>query len=422
MSENAPTSSAWQRLQATTASRQIVLLVALQALLVLLVVLVSWPSTNRWHTNDLLTYFRAARGLLDGQLPYRDFALEYPPLALLPFALPQLAGQPFDASGYVWRFLVQSVLFSSLVAVTLARVLADWRPTRRNLALGVYALLVALLAPLLPWRYDLFPALLTLLALLCAQRGLPGLAGWWLGCGVAAKLYPLVLLPIFAAYYLVDGDWRALLRLGLGSALAVLGALLPFALLAPDDLFTFLSYHQQRGLQVESLPAGAIMLARGLGWTEAEMVYNYGALHLVSPLAETALGWLPFALVGLFALVLARSTACFRSEQRATGAIDTGTLANSCVAALLVFIITNKVLSPQYLIWLLPFAPLLGLRQAGLLAVICAVTTLLFPFEYENLLAMQFFPVLLLNLRNGLLVALLLWLLLGRREGKRMGG
>src|SRR5207247_1462635 len=100
--------------------------------------------------------------------------------------------------------------------------------------------------------------------------------------GVAAKLYPIVLLPIFGAYYLAGSDRRALLRLALGSA----GALALFLLITPTNMLSFLRYHELRGLQVESLPAGAIVLAHTLGMTAARLDFNYGALHLVSPLAN----------------------------------------------------------------------------------------------------------------------------------------
>jgi hypothetical protein len=83
-------------------------------------------------------------------------------------------------------------------------------------------------------------------------------------------------------------------------------------------------------------------------------------------------------------------------------------------AALVAFIATNKVFSPQYIIWLLPFAPLLRPRQGLLVLAIAAITIFLFPYNYNELMAMQWLPVVLLNLRN-LLVALLLgWLLVER--------
>jgi uncharacterized membrane protein len=342
--------------------------------------------------------------------------MEYPPLALLPFALPRLAvfgrALPFDT--YVLLFLIENIIISGLVGLAIVWIFQHWRGRRVVPALAMYALFVTVAAPLIPWRFDLFPALLTAVALLCVLRGRPGWAGVWLGLGAAAKLYPLVLLPIFGAYYLAQADRRALVRLALGVAGALLLALAPFALAAPSSLTSFLRYHETRGLQLESLPAGAIILAHVFGRVAARLDWSYGALHLVSPLAPLALRWLPLALVAIYGAVLAGGLARFREERRAHGAVSNESLATYLVAALLAFIATNKVFSPQYLIWLLPFVPLLRPWKGALFAAICGITISLFPFDYDDLIAMETVPVLLLNLRNLLIVALLIWLLIER--------
>jgi hypothetical protein len=401
-------------LQTRRSSTYIIIgLLAIQLIALLTVVFVTLPLVAQWHALDLSIYYKDSLQLLRGQLPYRDFALEYPPLALLPFALPRLAtlGRRIDFIGYVWLFLIQNAIFSTLIALSIAQM----RGLRAaGPALALYALLVAITAPLLPWRYDLFPALLTALALLCLLRQRPGWAGIWLGLGIAAKLYPAALLLVFGAYYLAGKNRPALLRLALGCAGALAATLLPFLLIAPGPLLSFLHYHELRGLQLESLPAGAIVLAHVLGLTSAQLAFNYGALHVDSPPAGAVLRWLPVVVVVSFGAVLAGCLARFHEEQEAGGHVTSESLVAYTVAALLAFIVTNKVFSPQYVIWLLPFAPLLRLRQAGVLLAICVITIVLFPFNYDRLLDMELLPVLLLNLRNLLAVALLLWLLADR--------
>jgi hypothetical protein len=183
---------------------------------------------------------------------------------------------------------------------------------------------------------------------------------------------------------------------------------------AQAALFSFLKYHSLRGLQLESLPAGMIVLAHTLGLTPAQLEFNYGALHVASPWSGPVLAWLPVAFVGLFGLVSAGAWGRFREEYAASGHVAPETLAAYLFAALLAFIATNKVFSPQYIIWLLPFAPLLRPRQGLFVLAIAAITIFLFPYNYNELMAMQRLPVVLLNLRN-LFVALLLgWLLIER--------
>ena len=387
-------------------------LLAVQLVALLMVAVGTLPAVGKWHAQDLSLYYEASQELFRGRLPYRDFALEYPPLALLPFALPRLLvfGAELEFDGYIWLFLAEGAIFSTVIALVIARI----RAPAAAPALAVYALLVALTAPLLPWRYDLFPALLTVLALLCVLRERPGWAGVCLGLGIAAKLYPVVLLAVFGVYYIASQNRPALRRLALGGAGALAATLLPFLLLAPGPLLSFLRYHGLRGLQLESLPAGLIVLAQVLGLSPARLEFNYGAMHVVSPLAGAVLTLLPILFLLLFGLVLAGAMARWRQEHASEGRVADESLIAFSVAALLAFIVTNKVFSPQYLIWLLPFAPLLPLRQAGLLVVICALTIVLFPFNYQHLMKLEPLPVLLLNLRNLLTVALLAWILVDR--------
>jgi hypothetical protein len=173
-------------------------------------------------------------------------------------------------------------------------------------------------------------------------------------------------------------------------------------------------YQQLRGLQIESLPAGAIALAHVLGLAPAELAFNYGALHLSSPLADAALKWQPLASILALGTVYTSCLGRFRAERTPSQAIATNSLAAYLLAALLAFVATNKVFSPQYIVWLLPFAALLRRPQAGMMLAICILTISIFPFDYAQLLAMQPIPILLLNLRNALVVALLLWLLVER--------
>jgi len=392
-------------------------LVALQGIGLLLVAAFILPYVVQWHARDVQIYYEAAAKLLQGQLPYRDFPLEYPPLALLAFALPWLLapGRALGYSGYAWHFLLLNVLWSTLLALTIARFAALRRPAiSPTRAVGVYTLLVIVSAPLLPWRYDLFPALLTLLALLCVLTGRPTLAGLWLGLGIAAKLYPIMLLPICGAYYLAGRSYRSLFRLMLGSAIAIMVVLLPYLLIDPGGWLTFLRYHQLRGLQLESLPAGAILLAHTLGLARVELVFNYGALQLVSPLADVAVIWQPIVFSLVSGVVFVSCWGRFRHEYATSGAIADASLITYIVVALLAFIVTNKVFSAQYIVWLLPFVPLLRPRQIVALTILCGLTILIFPFLYADLLAVQIAPVVLLNLRNALAVAMLCWLLVER--------
>lgn len=373
---------------------------------------------------DLVLYYESALKLLQGKLPYSDFPLEYPPLALLPMTLPQLVnfGQVLGFRGYVCLFWLENAIFTTLIALLLLQVRRYWQPKQRLWVLKAYIILVTVITPLLPWRFDLFPALLTLLALVFILFERPTIAGIWLGLAIAAKLYPVVLLPIFGAYYFASRKYPSLIKLILGTLGATCIVMLPFALTAGGEMLSFLRYHQLRGLQVESLPAGILCLAHVLQLTKVNLVFNYGAFHLVSPLATPILKWLPLISILSFIGVISSCLSCFRREYKIKGTITAQNLVIYTIAVLLTFMIVGKVFSPQYIIWLLPFAPLLPARQFWLTAAIFAMSMLIFPVGYSFLLKLQPALVVLLNLRNLLVVVLLLWLLIETNYKLGRGG
>ena len=98
-------------------------------------------------------------------------------------------------------------------------------------------------------------------------------------------------------------------------------------------------------------------------------------------------------------------------------------------AAILAVMVANKVLSPQFLVWLLPVAPLLPRPQALLAAGASLMTFVLQGNNYVGMMQQRPELVLMLDLRNVLLVALLVWLVLGnlvpdrpRLSGARSAG
>ncbi len=360
---------------------------------------------------DVWLYYTSALHLRQGQMPFRDFPLEYPPLALVSFFLPQ-ALVPLHAltfSAYAIGFLLENAFFAAIAALTLQQIAAHkhspgW-PKRTGQA---FLLLAVVLSPLLPWRYDLFPALLTLFSLRAVQTQRPGWGGVFVGLGIAAKLYPIVLLPVYLLFYAAQARRRDAARLLGGAVLAVTLSFLPLLRVPPLALLSFVKYHQMRGLEIGSLGAGLITTARVFGLARAGIVFNYGAFHLVSPAAGFILKMLPVVFAICLGGVLWRARTDFACASATRQGIPLPLLARFLAAALLAFILTNKVFSPQYLIWLLPFAPLLPRRERDLFAAATVLTITIFPMLFNSQLSLDAFGALLLDTRN----LLLLWLLI----------
>ncbi|MGL5807173.1 MAG: glycosyltransferase 87 family protein [Xenococcaceae cyanobacterium] len=372
------------------------------------------PKFFEWNQGDLSLYYNCSLKLLEGKLPYRDFALEYPPLALLSFVLPELLmldrAPSFDR--YILFFAIANTIFVALIGYLLWRILSLWHRQRQYIpTLLIYTLSIAIASPLLPWRYDLFPAFLTLAALFFFVRNSPNLVGIFTAIGILTKLYPLFFLPIFAIYYFVDKQYRSLISLSIGCFGTIFLIISPFLFLEPKQFFSFLNYHQMRGLQIESLFGGIIILSDVINFTDTKIIFNYGAFHLEkSSLTELVLPCLPRLFFLAFGIILINCFAKLWEERNTQGSIAFNTLVAYLAIALLAFIITNKVFSPQYLIWLLPFIPLLSIRQSLLMALIWAITIYIFPYGYHQLLKMDATLVWLLNIRNLSSLVLFIWL------------
>jgi uncharacterized membrane protein len=387
---------------------------------------IAWfPRVGGWHAQDLSLYRSAAQHVLNGQVPYRDFGLEYPPGVLLPLTLPGLVvGRGASLPRFALALLISNALWAVALGWCIWRAALRWFAAERALAaVGMYVLLAFVGAPLFPWRFDLFPALLSALALVLTMEGLPATAGACLAAGIATKLYPIVFAPIILARHLARGERGNAFRFAGFTCAATLLIFAPFLLAAPADFLSFLRYHQLRGLQIESVPAGLLMLGHAFGFGEVGIVENFGALHLVSPASAAVMRLLfPAFLVGL-ASVAVLAFARFRYERIAMAQPRDQTLIGYALVSLLVFMLTNKVLSPQFVIWLLPFVALLPVPQYTLALAATALTIVIFPFNYDGLVRLETPIVLLLNLRNLLLAGLtasVLWRLRPLAAEKRV--
>jgi hypothetical protein len=92
------------------------------------------------------------------------------------------------------------------------------------------------------------------------------------------------------------------------------------------------------------------------------------------------------------------------------------TAADAMMTAILVFVTTSRVISPQYLIWLLGAGAAClvfrGTSQrpiAYAMLPLTALTTVVYPMAWTPLLKLEVAPLAVLLLRNTALVALTLW-------------
>jgi hypothetical protein len=377
------------------------------------------------NQGDVRLYFDNAAAIVAGRTPYSQVPLEYPPLALVPMLVPYLlapGGHP-DFDQYTWLFAGWEALLVLALGVVLVQVARrGGMETRRRDPGWIVAwrlpILVGGAALAIAWRFDLFAALLLAIALWATFADRPIVAGVALGLGVLAKLFPIVAAPALALAWLAPRDDGRLLRFGFATGLTVALGLLPFLAVAGTDALSFLGYQAQRGLEVESIGAGVVLLdglARG---QPVEMHSPFKAVEVFGPLAQSWLGLLPaMTLAGYGALAVAAWRAV-RLDLALAGRVGTDRLTTVAGASVMVLLLTSKIFSIQYIVWLVPFAAVLPRRKFWLAAAIVVLTMPIHPFLFAGLVAQEPLPILVLNLRNALLLALTLWVLVDLWRGR----
>ena len=329
---------------------------------------------------DTLVYEKYGDWTADGQVPYRDFHPEYPPLALPAFVVPSLLAG-VDAShdeyrrAFEWLMAVCGLAALALVASTLVSLGAS--PLRLVLALAVVASFPLALGTVVLTRFDLWPAALVAAALAALVALRERLGFVLLGLAVAAKLYPGVLLPLALVWV-----WRRRgRRYALGCLALFVGVVavcyLPFLVVGADGVAASLGRQLSRPLQLESLGAAVLLSLHSLVGLDVEMRSSHGSQNIGGAIGDVVGIVQTLVQVGVLSAVWLGFARGEMSRER---------FVRYSAAAVLAFVALGKVLSPQFLIWLVPLVPLVagrrGLVASALLVLALVLTQLWFPFRY----------------------------------------
>jgi hypothetical protein len=332
--------------------------------------------------NDLYVYSVDHRLLADGQVPFRDFDFEYPPLALLPIGL--IGGSAVGMS----LAMLGCALVAQLAAWSLGGARAGW----------ALVLLPVLAGALVRTHIDLLPAALTLVGLALVVRDRPAWGLAMLGLGTMAKLYPAAVAIVAVAWLLGRGDRRAARRGAVAFAAVVLALGVPFAVLGGFPA-TMVRFHAERPVQIESSAASVLEVLGG----------SYVTGHPIRPdrfksngLDGGAAG-VVLALTTLASLAVLAALTLLAARRPRTDA-----LILAAFGVVLALVALSKVLSPQYLCWLLPLAAVAWARGAHVPAVLTAaaalVTQLWFPSHYFDVVDQEAWAVTAVAVRNALLL------------------
>jgi hypothetical protein len=303
-------------------------------------------------------------------LPLHALPSEYPLIVMLPFSLAATAPLPF--------YQIAFALLMSLVMATIYVLLIHFADRWTAITFLIFLLIGSWGTAL--GRFDLFPAVLTLSALLCAER-----AHWnWtfalLALATLAKIYPILLVPAFliAQQTRIPGGkwfiWRRFVPPGIFLVVCAGITALSFLLSVAGTLAP-LSYFGERPIQVESLSASVLWLSHVLAGYPLTYGFSFGSRNMFSPLSGK---------VALSGTILLVAGLLYTFWQQWRGKIP---LAPSTLLVLLLIICTGKVFSAQYFIWVAPIIAYVSRGNRKWLigwSSISLLTTLIYPFLYER--------------------------------------
>jgi uncharacterized membrane protein len=270
------------------------------------------------------------RGLKDGQIPYLDSDVEYPVLTggFMEFSRrillmlggqsrPGLSGDEVTSAAGLY-FGINAVLLFALFGVLVWAHLKMHRPWDAMMIAAAPAIWTT---GLINW--DALVVALTSLALLAWARKKPVWAGVWLGLGIAAKLYPVLLLVPLAVLCIRTGKWRPFFVTLGATVVSWVAVNLPVYLATPSGWIGFWTFNVDRGGDLGSI------------WYVLSMA-QVGVPDVSKLVAALMVG-------GTLAICAMLLLAPRRPR-----------LAQGVFLMLALFLMVNKVYSPQYVLWLLP--------------------------------------------------------------------
>lgn len=187
-------------------------------------------------------------------------------------------------------------------------------------------------------NFDLLSVLPAVAAMALWFNRRPALSGVMIGLGISLKLWPAFIGGAIILLCLRNRSWLPLARMLSGMFITLAAINLPVYLLAPQGWGEFFRLNSQRGWEGSTIYAVIAHVTGQRAWdgnSPSTAVQGVGTFNLITFVL------LAVCLVALAWLVVFKAPVTPRLGQVA-------------FLALLAFMVTNKVWSPQYSIWLVP--------------------------------------------------------------------
>ncbi len=309
--------------------------------------------------SDVRLYDWWAGNIADAHFPINDPMWQYPPLAAVVFLVGYLIAG--NTVGFVFLALIADLAIFALL-------IQRGREQANSIPALIWTIAPLVMGPILLGRFDVFVTLAAVVALLSVGKARR--FGVAIAVGTLLKVWPLLLL----------------LATPKGSALkAIMWFLATFTIgsfmlsLWWNESFSFIGGQRSRGLQIESVGALPYQLWNA-GPGNVPSAFQFGAIEVVA--SGTSVVSLVVTLIGLALM----GTLFY---WRIFGKLNSANPSDIALLAVLISIVSSRVLSPQYMVWVFgllavcAFAPQQNFKKITILICISAgIGQIIYPWWY----------------------------------------
>lgn len=299
-----------------------------------------WDDVNGSEYEDVNTYEGWSNWIASTDLMPQEETWQYPPGAAYLFLIPRLG--PLD---YKLTFVILMLAFDLIGFLLITRLAGR---ERRDTGVWIWLLGMPILGSMPLLRFDLVPTVIAIAALVVIHRR-PTWFGILAGLGATVKVWPAFVL-------LGEWDRRRLLRSAITAAAAV-AVVFAVSWLAFGDQSGFITNQNDRGLQIEAVGAAPWQLREVITGEPMPIALRFGTSEIDSDAGEAV-----STLLGIAAFLVLLAAAWWwwmrdRAIRRGREDLADEVLARDFVfTVVLLFLVTSRVLSPQFMIWMVGLA------------------------------------------------------------------
>jgi len=328
--------------------------------------------------NDVVLYDWWAANILNGSFPVADPMWQYPPLAALVFIAGYLIAP--ETIGFVLLATSADLLiFYFLLNAGLNRKQITFLPAT------IWVSTALLMGPIMLGRFDVFPTLFAVIALIFASKS--KIFGASVAVGSILKIWPILLFL---------GLTKSKIKNSAVWFITTAGLLTISLTLWWPESFSFLAGQRSRGLQIESVAALPFMIQHP-GPEYLFVEFRYGAIEL------NAIGTAEMSIFATLIMIILISQIIY---WRLRGYLEQIAISEIAIYVVTLSILTSRVFSPQYMIWifgLLAVCALYGIpnfnKIFGLIAMSALMGQLLYPALYNEYMNGELIPLVIQVIR-----------------------